>query len=227
MSINTTEVLNTISENLSSAVDDVEFLLYFPNRKFSAPLREKYCATIGVKSESVNSNSNYQKSIFYIELLSPIDKDGKSVFSKAVEISSALLDMDISVVQNCIIGDIEYVTSQRAFKITITFTAEKQLSDDVYILVDDNEYNCILASEKSLYTACDIKVYGQSKPIDTVVSTYEYLLTVKAGSSLELPQKGFEIKSRKYKYLNCFIQSVEIGENSSEYKIISKERVTL
>lgn len=227
MNINTTEILNKVLENLSSTVDNVEFSLYFPNRKFSAPLREKYGATIGIKSEAINSNSNYQTNVFCIELLSPIDKDGESVFSKAVEISSALLGMDILSVQSCTIGDIEYVTSQRVFKITIIFTSEKQFSDDVYIIIDNNECRCIIISEKSLYTACNIKVYGQSKPIDTVLSAYEHLLTVKAESSLELPQKGFEIKGRKYKYINCFIQKVEIGENYSEYEIVSKERVAL
>lgn len=227
ININTTEILNKILENLSSNVDNVEFLLYFPNRKFSTPLREKYSATIGVKSELINSNSNYQTNVFCIELLSPIDKDGKSVFSKAVEISSSLLDMDILFVQSCTIGDIEYVTSQRVFKITIIFTIEKPFSDNVYIIIDNNEYKCIITNEKSLYTACNIKVYGQSKPIDTVLSAYEYLLTIKAGGLLELPQKGFEIKGRKYKYINCFIQKAEVGENYSEYEVISKERVAL
>ena len=221
------EILNNILQNLSSAIDGVEFSLYFPNRKLSAPLREKYNATIGVKSKSVNQNSNYNRNVFYVELLSPVDKDGVNVFSKAVEISSVLLDMNISAVQSCFIGDIEYITSQRSFKITITFTVEKQLGDDVYIMIADNEYNCILVNEKSLCTACDIKVYGQSKPIDTVLSTYEYQLTINVNNSLELPQKGFEVKKGKYKYLNCFTQSVEISGKSSEYKIISKERVLI
>ncbi|MEE1077311.1 MAG: hypothetical protein UHY68_08655 [Acutalibacteraceae bacterium] len=221
------EILNNILQNLSSAIDDVEFSLYFPSRKFSVPLKEKYNATIGVKSKSINPNSNYNTNVFHIELLSPVDKDGVNILSKAVEISSALLDMNISAVQSCVIGDIEYISSQRSFKTTITFTAEKQLDDDTHIMIADNKYSCIIVNEKSLFTACDIKVYGQSKPIDTVLSTYEYMLTVRMNNSLELPQKGFEVKKSKYKYLNCFIQSVEINGKSSEYKIVSKERVLI
>lgn len=213
------EILNDILQNLSSAIDNVEFSLYFPNKNFSTPLRKKYNATIGVKSKSVNTT------VFYIELLSPVDKDGVDVLSKAVEISSALLDMNVSAVQSCNIGDIEYISSQRSFKIAITFTAENQLGDDAYIMIAGNKYSCIIVNEKSLYTACDIKVYGQSKPIDTILSTYEYQFTIKVNTSLELPQKGFELKRGKYKYLNCFIQSVDISGKSSEYKIISKERV--
>lgn len=215
------EILNDILQNLSSSIDNVEFSLYFPNRKFSAPLKENYNATIGVKSKSINTT------VFYIELLSPVDKEGVDVLSKAVEISSMLLDMNISALQSCDVGNIEYIPSQRSFKITITFTAESKLGDNAYIMIADNEYSCIIINEKSLYTACDIKVYGQSKPIDTVLSTYEYVLTVKVNNSLELPQKGFEIKRGKYKYLNCFTQSVEISRSSSEYKIISKERVLI
>lgn len=227
MSINTTEILNTLLDTLNSSVDNVEFSLYFPNRKLSAPLTENYSATIGIKSDCVNAVSNQQTSVFYIELLSPIDSHGKDIFAKAVEITSALLDTDISTVQSCTIGDIEYITSQRAYRINITFTLENQFDENVHIAVDNSEYSCILISEKSLYTACDIKVYGQSKPIDTILSAYEYVLSIKLNNSAELPQNGFQIKTGKYKYLNCFIKSVKTYENYSEYEIISKERLAI
>lgn len=224
MSINTTEILNILLDTLNSSVSNTEFSLYFPDKKLSAPLTKNYSATIGVKSDSVNTISNEQTSVFYIELLSPVNSDGKSIYAKAVEITSALLDVDISTVQSCTIGDIEYITSQRAYRINITFTVEKQFNENVYIVVDDNEHSCILISEKSLYTACDIKVYGQSKPIDTILSVYEYVLGIRLGNSIELPQVGFEIKTGRYKYLNCFVKSSKTYENYSEYEIISKER---
>ena len=224
MSINTTEILNILLDTLNSSVSNTEFSLYFPDKKLSAPLTKNYSATIGVKSDSVNTISNEQTSVFYIELLSPVNSDGKSIFAKAVEITSALLDVDISTVQSCTIGDIEYITLQRAYRINITFTVEKQFNENVYIVVDDNEHSCILISEKSLYTACDIKVYGQSKPIDMILLACEYVLGIKLNNSVELPQGGFEIKTGRYKYLNCFTKSVKTYEGYSEYEIISKER---
>lgn len=227
MTIKTTEMLSYLSEKLSKAVANTDFLIYFPNSKLSVPLREKYSATIGIKKESMTLKGSQHTSVFYIELLSPLDKDGKATFAKAVEISSALLDMDIKGFQSCVIGDMEYVTAQRAFKITIAFTAENITDNDIFVLVNESSYSCALISEKAFYTACDIKVYGQSKPIDTVLSTYEYILNIRADNSVELPQNGFEIKGNRYKYLDCTVQSEECGKSFTDYKIISKERVKL
>lgn len=226
MTIKTTEVLNKLLENLSTAVDNTDFSIYFPNSRLSVPLREKYSATIGVKSESVALEGS-QQSVFYIELLSPIDKNGEATFAKAVEISSELLAMDISGFQGCVIGDMEYISAQRAFKITITFTTENISDKDISVIKNDSLYSCALISERAFYTACDIKVYGQSKPIDTVLSAYEYILVIRANNTAELPQKGFEIKSSRYKYLGCIVQSEECGIGFTDYKIISKKRVKL
>ncbi len=227
MTIKTTEVLNKLLENLSKAVDNTSFSIYFHNNKLSAPLKEKYSATIGIKNESINLESSQHTGVFYIELLSPLDKNGEATFAKAVEISSALLSMNISGFQSCVIGDIEYVTSQRAFKITITFTVENISDNDIFVLKGESLQSCVLISEKAFYTACDIKVYGQSKPVDTILSTYEYILNIRADNTVEIPQNGFEIKSNRYKYLDCTIQSEECGKSFTAYKIISKERVKL
>lgn len=227
MTIKTTEILNRLLENLSTAVDNTDFLIYFPNSKLSVPLREKYSATIGIKSESIALEESLHKGVFYIELLSPLDKNGEATFAKAVEISSALLAMDISGFQGCVIGDIEYVTTQRAFKVIITFTIESISDNDIFILEGESLHSCVLISEKAFYTACDIKVYGQSKPIDTILSTAEYILNIRADNTVELPQNGFEIKSSRYKYLDCTVQGEECGKSFIDYKIISKERVKL
>lgn len=227
MTIKTTEILNKLSKNLSTAVYNTDFSIYFPNSKLSAPLKEKYSAIIGVKNESINSESCQHTGIFYIELLSPLNKNGEATFAKAVEISSALLAMDIAGFQSCVIGDMEYVTAQRAFRITITFTVESITDNDILVLEDESLHSCVLISEKAFYTACDIRVYGQSKPIDTILSTYEYILNIRADNTVELPQNGFEIKSSKYKYLDCIVQTEECCKGFTEYKIISKERVKL
>ncbi len=227
MSINIIEVLSSIKDELNSCVDNVEAYTYFTAKRLSSPLKDRYSAVVGVKNDSTNLNDNSHTAIFYIELLSPLYADGESIFSKATEISQRLINMNISSLQSCVIGDIKYIGSQRCYSINITFTVAGVYSDKATITINKELYECTVVSEKAIYTSCDIKVYGHSKPIDSILSSSEFLITIQTPNRVELPQVLSEIKSSSYRYLNCFVQSQTIYGNYIEYKLISKERVLL
>lgn len=227
MSINTTEILNKLYDKLKTTIDGAEISKYYPNRKLSVPLNGKFNVTIGIKSDSVNTQINQQIIVFDVELLSPVNSTGEAIFAKANQITSVLLSTDILPVQSCVIGDIEYITSQRAYRTNITLTAQKLFDENAFVIVGDTHHNCTVISEKELYTACDIKVYGQSKPIDTILTACEYVLNIKLKKPDVFIQNRFEIKTGRYKYLNCFVKKVENSNGFSEYEIISKERLAI
>lgn len=227
MSINTTEMLNKLYDKLKSTIDGAEISKYYPDRKLSVPLNGEFSVTIGVKSDLVNPQSNQQIVVFEVELLSPVNSSGEAIFTKAGQITSALLSTDISPVESCVVGDIEYITSQRAYRTNITLTAQKLFDENAFVIVSDIEQSCSIISEKELYTACDIRVYGESKPIDTILSVCEYVINLKLKASVELVQKGFEVKTGRYKYLNCFVRNVKNSNSFSEYEVISKERLAI
>ncbi len=227
MSINTTEILNSIKDELNSSVDSVEVYTYFTAKRLSSPLKDKYTAVVGVKDDSTDLNSNSRNVTFYIELLSPLYADGESIFSKVSEISQALINMDILPLQSCVIGDIKYINTQRCYSIDIKFTVSGTHSDKAVITINKDVYDCIIVSEKAVYTSCDIKVYGSSKPIDTILSSSEFLITIQIPNGVELPQKLTELKAMHCKYLNCFVQSKTVYGNYTEYKLTSKERVLI
>ncbi|MEE0264094.1 MAG: hypothetical protein UD936_00555 [Acutalibacteraceae bacterium] len=227
MSINITEILNSIKDELNSSVDKTEVYTYFTAKRLSSPLKDKYSAVIGVKNDSTEFSSNSHTATFYIELLSPLYSDGESIFSKAFEISQSLIDMNISSLQSCVIGDIKYIASQRCYSINITFTVSGTHSDKAVITIDKDIYECAVVSEKAVYTSCDIKVYGSSKPVDSILSGSEFLITIQAPPGAELHGRLTELKSQSYKYLNCFVQSQTVYGSYIEYRLISHERVLL
>lgn len=227
MSINITEILNNIKAELNSRVDKVRVYTYFTNKRVSTPLKDKYSAIIGVKNDSTDLNSNSHSATFYIELLSPIYADGESIFLKATELSQALINMNISSLQSCVIGDVKYISIQRCYSVNINFTVSGTYSDKAVITVNDKIYECTAVSEKAIYTSCDIKVYGSSKPIDSILSSSEFLITIQIQKGIELPRMLSCLKTSGYKYINCFVQSQTVYGNYIECKLISNERVLL
>lgn len=227
MTINTTEELNKLYEKLKNTVENIEVTKYFPNKKLSVPLNGKFCASIGVKSNQINAQNNQQIAVFEVELLSPVNSTGEAIFKKATEVTSALLGADVLPIESCVIGDIEYITSQRAYRTYITLTVQNLFDENAGVNIGEDEYSCIVVSEKELYTACDIKVYGQTKPIDMILSDCEYVINIKCSKELELLQNGFDVKTGRFKYLKCFVKSVVAGNDFFEYEIISRERLAI
>lgn len=236
---NSEVILNVILNKLKEQVENVDFSFAYPDKSLTCPLKDKFVGSVYVKLDnSVKDTESSSRTVYSIELLSPVTATSESIFTKAKEIADVLLNIETAQQKSsCNIGNIEYVISQRCYRTYIDYEIVCESGSTLAtLLFGDDSVNVILLSEKVINTSCDIKVYGSSKPFDTILESNIYRLKtrVKNGEDL-LGKKNFTLSytSDDYtvKYSDCNINkctsSIEGSEIIREYEITAYERVVV
>lgn len=227
--------LNGIINSLSSQISNVKFTQYCPNIQLQLPLKGSFVASVGVKSEEKTSRK--QKIVYRITLLAGIDTNGISMLEKANQIVDVLLnyntsELSINTNSQCVVGDLEYLPSDRCLRIYIDYTLQCDDGDaNISTTINGREISGVLISQQSSTNNIDIKVYGESKPYDTLFGETKYVIKFRLTESLYNTAFNLKYTNGKviYNYNNCRIQqcNVYILDNKMwyEYQVVTTERV--
>lgn len=228
-------MLIELINSLTSQVNQIEFREYYPEIQLQLPLNGKFVATVGMKSEEKTEHK--QKIVYRLTLLSGVSTNGISMLEKANEIINVLLkynnfDENIYFTSQCNTSDIEYLPADRCLRLYIDYSIvfDKGMSN---ISIDVNGVSSagVLLCEQSSKNTIDIKVYGKSKPIDTLLQSREYNVTFKTTTNLvgNTVTLKYTLNNVTYKYNNCKVKScnVYIDNNNIwyEYKASTTERI--
>ena len=236
---NSNVILNTILNKLKEQVENVDFTFAYPDKNLTCPLKDKFVASVCVKLDnSVKDTESTSRTVYTVELLSPVTITSEIIFAKAKEIASVLLSTETAQKKSsCTIGNIEYVTTQRCYRTYIDYeTVCESGSTSATLVFGEDNINVMLLSEKVMNTSCDIKVYGSSKPFDTILESNIYKLKVRLVNEEDLfGKKNFTLSytTNDYtvKYLSCNVNKCISSINGSdiirEYEITAYERVVM
>lgn len=230
-------ILNIMLNDLKNNVSNVDFTLYYPSRSFGVPLKEHFTAVIEARFniDKITVDNTKQVGV-RVQLISPVGCTGNEVLKKAKEIAMVLegesFDQQSTV---CSIGNITYTSQKRSYVVNIDVEYSSSDGRHITILTDNGSTSAILLDEKILRTSTDIKVYGESKPFDTILETQEYKLSIQIFSNdsevisdgsfgLEYSQNNCTVK-----YTDCVITQCTcyITRNVQRYEVTAKNRVVI
>lgn len=212
------EILNELNQN----IEDTEFIISYPNKKFSSPIKNKYVCTI---STELNSSSALYERKYKLKLMSPLNLDGTNLYNKSQEISDFLLGLNcngFSLV--CNTNDIVFSESMRCLYINIELLAKKVSQINGIVKCDNIIFNAYIIGENIICNSFDIKTYGTSKPIDTIIGGYKYSLRIKVkklyqdailnASSIWL---SYTFNNKSIQYRNYLLKSCTVCESDNSY----------
>ena len=174
--------VNGILEELSEYFNEVEFIYAFPDSELSSPLSEKYRCAVSVECRNTAEDGVQKESCSYrFELVAPVGMSGYEIFSKASDISNYIFSMDFDGRNiSCTIGDISYSKTKRAFRTQILLEMyDKDTVRECLVRSGNFMFRAYLISECVQKVRSDIKVYGSSKPFDSMIQKDVYKLKIR------------------------------------------------
>lgn len=214
--------LNEILNELNQNIEDTEFIISYPNKKFSSPIKNKYVCTISIE---LNTSSALYERKYKLKLMSPLNLDGTNLYNKSQEISDFLLGLNcdgFSLV--CNTNDIVFSESMRCLYIEIELLAQKVSQINGIVRCDNIVFNVCIIEENVICNSFDIKTYGASKPIDTIIGGYTYNLKIKVkklyqdailnASSMWL---SYTLNNKSIQYRNYLLKSCTMCKDDNSY----------
>ena len=226
--------VNGILEELSEYFNEVEFIYAFPDSELSSPLSEKYRCAVSVECRNTSEDGVRKESCSCrLELLAPVGMSGYEIFSKAADISSYIFSMDFDGRNiSCTIGDISYSKTKRAFRTQILLEMyDKDTVRECLVRSGNFMFRAYLISECVQKVRSDIKVYGSSKPFDSVIQkdVYKLKLRVENENYGELSDGipviiSYISGEKRVSYSECKTEEIRRYSGITEYEIKAYQR---
>lgn len=178
--------VNDILEELSEYFNEVEFIYAFPDSELSSPMRDKYKCAVSAECKNISEDGVQKESCsLRLEILAPLGVSGYEIFTKAADISDYIFSMDFDGRNiSCTIGDISYSKTKRAFRTQILLEIyDKNTFRECFVRNGNFMLKAYLISECVQRVRSDIKVYGSSKPFDSLIQKDVYKLRLRADDS--------------------------------------------
>lgn len=214
--------LNEILDELNQNIEDTEFIISYPNKRFSSPIKNKYVCTISTK---LNSSSALYERKYKLKLISPLNLEGINLYNKSQEISDFLLGLNcdgFSLV--CNTNDIVFSESMRCLYIDIELLVKKVSQINGIAKCDNIIFNVYIIEENVICNSFDIKTYGTSKPIDTIIGEYTYNLKMKIKKSYQEAilnassiRLSYTFNNKQIQYRNYLLKSCTVCESDNSY----------
>lgn len=230
--------VNDILEELSEYFNEVEFIYAFPGSELSSPLREKYKCAVSVKCQSTSEDGVQKESCSCrFEFLAPLGISGYEIFTKVADISEYIFSMDFDGRNiSCTIGDISYSKTKRAFRTQILLEIhDRDTLRECLVRNGNFMLKAYLTSECVQKVRSDIKVYGSSKPFDSLIQkdVYKLKLRVENENYGELSDEipiiiAYASGEKRVSYSECITDEIRrfIDNNHviTEYEIRAYQR---
>ena len=226
--------VNYILEELSEYYNDVEFVYAFPEEELSSPLREKYKCAVSAECRNTSYDGVKKESCsFRFEILAPLGVSGYDIFTKAADISDYIFSMDFDGKNiSCTIGDIVYSKTKRAFRTKILLEInDRDKVRECFVRNGNFMMRAFLVSECVQKVRSDIKVYGSSKPFDSVIQKDVYKLKLRVENenygerSDGIPVIISYISGEKrVSYSECKTEEIRRYSGITEYEIKAYQR---
>lgn len=239
------EILTSIHQTLQTAacMSGAKVVLGYPKEPIPNPLK-KALAAVNLHHVHTVQDKEYTNGIktvnytYIVDLYVPTAHTGSGCMALLVDISDVLLSQNNGETQRTSeVSSVQYDSNGRAFhaQLTLTliydkdsaFTQLKEGTAKVYVIVNQipvaYSQKVLVKAQKNTYDIC---VYGERKPVDTVILSHKYTISINrlihTAAEVDLRQlKNFnvlvKVGTRQTLYTNCNWAEIEESIENQNY----------